>query len=295
MTPSAPSKRKKLFQRFAIVLLVIAFASILYYVLVASHHVTTDNAYVNAEIAQVAPSVGGTIQAIHYHDTQAVKQGDVLVEIDPTDARLALDRAEAELARVEVEQHRAEIDYKRREALIKSGSVSGEELSNSDTSLRAAQANVAAAKAAVAQAQVDLERTTVKAPIGGVVARRQVQLGQRVPAGTMLMAIVPVDQLHVDANFKEVQLKKVKVGQPAEVVSDLYGSDVVYRGTVVGLAGGTGAAFAVIPAQNATGNWIKVVQRLPVRIALDPEQLAEHPLQVGLSMHVDINISAHAD
>lgn len=295
MTPSSPSKRKKLFQRFAIVLLVIALAAILYYVLVASRHVTTDNAYVNAEIAQVAPSVGGTIQAIHYHDTQAVKQGDVLVEIDPTDARLALDRAEAELARVEVEQHRAEIDYKRREALIKSGSVSGEELSNSDTSLRAAQANVAAAKAAVAQAQVDLERTTVKAPIGGVVARRQVQLGQRVPAGTMLMAIVPVDQLHVDANFKEVQLKKVKVGQPAEVVSDLYGSDVVYRGTVVGLAGGTGSAFAVIPAQNATGNWIKVVQRLPVRIALDPEQLAEHPLQVGLSMHVDINISERAD
>ncbi len=147
------------------------------------------------------------------------------------------------------------------------------------------------AKASLDQAKIDLDRTIIRAPISGVVARRQVQLGQRVQIGTNLMSITPKDQMHVDANFKEVQLRKVKIGQPVKVTSDLYGKSVVFSGKVSGLAGGTGSAFAVIPAQNATGNWIKVVQRVPVRIDLEPSQLAQHPLQVGLSMHVDIDIS----
>ena len=140
------------------------------------------------------------------------------------------------------------------------------------------------------QTKVDLDRTVIKSPIDGTVAKRQVQLGQRVQIGMPLMSVVPHD-VHVDANFKEVQLRKMKIGQLAEVRADVYGSAVVYHGKVVGMAGGTGSAFALIPAQNATGNWIKIVQRLPVRIELDPEELAAHPLEVGLSADVDIDIS----
>src|SRR5581483_5628900 len=146
---------------------------------------------------------------------------------------------------------------------------------------------VTAARYRVEQARVALERTVVRAPVDGVVTRRSVQVGQMVQPGTPLMTVVPVQQAYVSANFKEVQLGKVRVGQPAELKSDLYGSKVVYHGRVVGFSGGTGAAMAIVPAQNATGNWIKVVQRLPVRIALDPKELAAHPLKVGLSMDVD--------
>jgi len=151
---------------------------------------------------------------------------------------------------------------------------------------------VLAARATLAQAQVDLERTIIRAPIDGVVSRRQVQVGQRVQPGAMLMTVVPVQAAYVDANFKEVELKKVMPGQPVRLTSDLYGDDVVFHGKVTGFSGGTGAAFALVPAQNATGNWIKVVQRLPTRIALDPRELAAHPLRVGLSMNVDVNVSS---
>lgn len=135
----------------------------------------------------------------------------------------------------------------------------------------------------------------IRAPISGVVAKRQVQVGRRIQVGSSLMTIVPIDKVHVNANFKEVDLTHVKIGQPVEVISDLYGDDVVYQGVVSGISGGTGSAFALIPAQNATGNWIKVVQRLPVRVELDPKQLAEHPLQVGLSMTVTIDTDAEID
>jgi membrane fusion protein (multidrug efflux system) len=150
---------------------------------------------------------------------------------------------------------------------------------------------VLAARAARNQAMVDLERTIIRAPIDGVVSRRQVQVGQKVQAGYTMMWVVPVQHAYVDANFKEGQLTKVRDGQPATLTSDLYGAKVKYHGHVVGFSGGTGAAFAVVPAQNATGNWIKVVQRLPVRIALDPRELAAHPLRVGLSMAVDVDVS----
>ena len=131
----------------------------------------------------------------------------------------------------------------------------------------------------------------IRAPIDGVITNRQVQVGQRIAAGSAVMTIVPIGSVYVDANFKEGQLHAVRLGQPVELKSDLYGDDVVYHGTVVGFSGGTGSAFALIPAQNATGNWIKVVQRLPVRIELDPKELAEHPLRVGLSMEAEIDVS----
>jgi len=150
---------------------------------------------------------------------------------------------------------------------------------------------VRAAVARVQQAQLDVKNTVIRAPIDGVVTQRKVQIGQRVAQGTPIMTIVPVGQLYIDANFKERQLRRVRIGMPAEVTADIYGGDVVYHGKVVGIAGGTGSSMALIPAQNATGNWIKVVQRLPVRIALDPKELAAHPLRVGLSTEVEIDLT----
>ena len=149
--------------------------------------------------------------------------------------------------------------------------------------------DVAAARARVDQARIDLERTIIRAPIDGVVTNRQVQVGQRIQAGTPIMVLVPLATVYVDANYKESQFSRIRIGQPVELTSDFYGSDVVYHGRVIGLAGGTGAAFSLIPAQNATGNWVKVVQRLPVRIALDPAEVRQHPLRVGLSMDATID------
>jgi membrane fusion protein (multidrug efflux system) len=152
---------------------------------------------------------------------------------------------------------------------------------------------VALARAKRDQAKVNLERTVIRAPVDGVVAKRSVQVGQQIKEGTALLSVVPLAQVHVDANFKEGQLDHVRVGQPVKVTSDLYGRKVTYKGTVSGLAGGTGSTFATIPAQNATGNWIKVVQRVPVRVALDESELAQHPLQIGLSMVVTIDTRAN--
>lgn len=357
-------RRNKLLLALAGVVVVVGIAGTAYYRMHAANFVSTDNAYAAVEVAQVTPSIGGTVLEVLVSDTQSVKQGDVLVRIDPTDARLTLAQAEAELARAlrrvkgyvandgglqaqiaareadeksaaaklsaaQADMARATVDLERRQALATSGSVSGDELTHAENAFAAAKAQLAAAlaaqaqakanreaaigakqvnatliegttadtnpevmlaKARVEQARVDLERTTVRAPLDGVVAKRSVQLGQRVQAGAPLMSVVPVQHMYVDANFKEVQLEKVRIGQTAQVHADLYGSNVTYTGTVVGFSGGSGAAFAALPAQNATGNWIKVVQRLPVRIALKPEELASHPLRVGLSMQVTVDL-----
>jgi membrane fusion protein, multidrug efflux system len=226
-----------------------------------------------------------------------------------TDASLA-----AQLIAANADLERAKVDLGRREALAKSGSVSGDELTKARNAFETAQASVRAAlgsreanavliadateetnpevalaRAKRDQAVVNLERTVIRAPKAGVIARRSVQVGQQVQAGAPLVWVVPVHEVHVDANFKEVQLERVRIGQPVEVKSDLYGRSVSYHGTVAGLAGGTGSTFATIPAQNATGNWIKVVQRVPVRIELDAAELAARPLQVGLSMTATID------
>src|SRR4029453_15522787 len=136
-----------------------------------------------------------------------------------------------------------------------------------------------------------LQRTIIRPPVSGILSRRQVQVGQGLQAGAVLMVVVPVQSAYVDANFKEVELADVRPGQQVTLTSDLYGEDVEFHGRVVGFPRGTGAAFALVPAQNATGNWIKVVQRLPVRVALEPRELAAHPLRVGLSMNVDVDVS----
>lgn len=287
----AKKNRKRMFLILISVVLIAGLSYGAYYYIIGSKYVKTDNAYVGAEIAQVTPAVGGTIKEIKYNDTDRVKAGDLLVVIDDTDCQLVLANAQTDLAKAQVDFNRTKIDYDRRISLEKSGSVSGEEVTNAKNAFKAAEASLQGAKVRVEQAKIDLQRTLVKSPVDGVIAKRQVQLGQRVQIGVPLMSVVPLDKVHVDANFKEVQLRKVRLGQPVTLKSDLYGSSVLFHGKVVGIAGGTGSAFAVIPAQNATGNWIKVIQRLPVRIELNSEELRQHPLQVGLSMEVSIDVS----
>jgi membrane fusion protein (multidrug efflux system) len=292
---------------FSLLALTVAIAGVGYYTYwkrVASRYVSTDNAYTAAEVAVIAAEISGPVAAVNVIDSQQVKRGDILVVIDDTDAKLALRQAEADLARAQAQVlaatadvERSGIDLQRREALVASGSVSGDELtkvinesSNARASLNAARATVAQAQAHVDKARVDLGRTVIRSPVDGVVARREVQLGQQVQPSMPLLSVVPVSEMYVNANFKEVQLKQVSAGQSVELLSDLYGHKVAFHGVVEGFNGGTGAAFALIPAQNATGNWIKVVQRLPVRIRLNPDELAAHPLRVGLSMDAKVDL-----
>jgi membrane fusion protein, multidrug efflux system len=221
----------------------------------------------------------------------------------------------AKIAEREIELKRAQGDYGRRADLLQDGAVSSEELSHTQANIAQLRANlseareelksitvrvdgttvethpqVMAAEAAVRDAALALRRTHILSPVEGVVARRSVQVGQRLAPGTPLMAVVPLDDVWVDANFKEVQLKDMRVGQPVEIRSDVYGRGVRYHGRLVGLSAGSGSAFALLPAQNASGNWIKIVQRVPVRIALDPRELTSHPLRVGLSTTVTVDI-----
>lgn len=289
-TTSSRSKRIRLFLIFGVCLAAIGTGVYAYDDLVASHHAITDNAYVGADIALITPLVGGPVKEVLVQDTQSVKSGDVLVRLDDIDAKLALSRAEAGLSASKAQLEKAKIDLDRREALSASGSVSGEEITSARNAFSAAEANLQSSQAAYEQTQIDLERMIIRAPIDGVISKRQVQVGQRVQSGMALMTVVPIQSAYVDANFKEIQLAKVRPGQRVTLHSDLYGKDVVFNGRTVGFSGGTGAAFAVVPAQNATGNWIKVVQRLPVRIALDPKELEKHPLRIGLSMTADIHI-----
>jgi membrane fusion protein (multidrug efflux system) len=358
-------KRKKAFALFGAAIIAVGGGWKAYDVLVLSKHATTDNAYVGADIAQITPLVGGPVKGAFVDDAQQVHRGQLLVQLDDTDAKIAVAQAEANLATTirkvqglhatdsglvaqisasgadamraqaqvtsaQADLEKARIDLQRRQALATTGAVSGDELTTAQTAYNTAQAGLRAATAALAQAnaargaavgnrnanfamiantdvannpevlqakaaldqaRVDLSRTVIRAPVDGVVSQRRVQVGQKVQAGDQLMVVVPVQQAYVDANFKEVELEKVKPGQPVKLWADLYGHHVIYHGRVAGFAGGTGAAFALVPAQNATGNWIKVVQRLPVRVKLNNAELAAHPLRVGLSMNVDVDVS----
>jgi membrane fusion protein (multidrug efflux system) len=214
----------------------------------------------------------------------------------------------------------AQRDLVRRQQLGSTGAISGEELQHARDAVKSAQASLLAAQqqlaatrarvdnttledhpqvrdaaAAVRNAYLQLSRTELPAPVAGFVARRNVQLGQRVGPGAALMAVVPLDQVWVDANFKEPQLARMRVGQPVKLTADLYGTKILYHGTVAGFGAGTGSAFSLLPAQNATGNWIKIVQRVPVRITLDAREVAAHPLQIGLSMKADVDVSQGGD
>jgi len=319
-----------------VVILIAAVAYGFYYFLYARFYESTDDAYVNGNVVQITPQVVGTVIAVNADDTQTVKLGDPLVDLDPADSKVALQQAEADLgqtvrqvrtlyvnnntyeaqvAQRETQLAQAQDDLRRRQAVAQTGAVSGEELAHAQDAVKDAVAtleaaeqqlasnraltdnttierhpNVLAAAAKVRDAYLNYARNTLPAPVSGYVAKRSVQVGQRVSPGTPLMAIVPLNGVWVDANFKEVQLKHMHVGQPVELTADIYGSSVVYHGRVVGFSAGTGSAFSLLPAQNATGNWIKVVQRLPVRIALDPQELDKHPLRIGLSVDAEVNV-----
>ncbi|HZP11230.1 MAG TPA: HlyD family efflux transporter periplasmic adaptor subunit [Nevskiaceae bacterium] len=293
-----------------------------YWLAYARHFEETDDAYVASDLVQITSEVPGTVLAVGVDDTQSVQRGQLLLQLDPADAKVALDAAEAELARnvrqvralfAQASQLKAQLserqaDYDRRKGLTRDGAVSKEELSHAQTALEAVQEQLQAtlaqtegttiathpqvlsAEAKVRDAALALKRTQITAPVAGVVAKRSVQVGARIAPGAPLMAVVPLDDVWVDANFKEVQLENMRVGQPVTLRADVYGRSAKFHGHIAGLSAGSGSAFALLPAQNASGNWIKVVQRVPVRIALDRNELAEHPLRVGLSMAVQVDV-----
>ena len=306
-----------------------------YWATVLRYVESTDDAYVSGNVVQITPQISGTVVAIGADDTQFVNAGKTLVQLDRSDAQLALEQAEAQLARTvrevrnlfatsaqlqaavavrQTDLTKAVDDLERRERLASAGAISREELQHARDAYNSAKAAVAAAEQELVANRARVDRTTIEnhpevrnaaanlrnayltysrtvlpAPVSGFVAKRAVQLGQRVGPGTPLMAIVPLEQVWVDANFKEPQLATMRVGQPVTLTADLYGGKVEYHGKVAGFGAGTGSAFALLPAQNATGNWIKIVQRVPVRVELEPQELAAHPLQVGLSMQVDVD------
>ena len=349
-SPPPNSARKKALTTVATVVLIgLAWGGHEWYV--GRHEEATDNAYVQGNVIQITPQIGGTVTGIMADDTDFVKAGQPLVQLDPADAKVALEQAEANLGqavrqvralyanngtlgaqitlresdinKAQTEIARATDDLNRRKSLAGNGAVSKEELNhaqsqldNAKNALASAQAGVAAARAQltgnlamtegtsiashpsvmvaaarVREAYLALHRAALPAPVDGYVAKRTVQLGQRVAAGAPVMSLIALNQLWVDANFKEVQLRNIRIGQPVKLTADLYGRRVEYKGTVAGLGAGTGAAFALLPAQNATGNWIKVVQRVPVRVTLDPQQVSQNPLRVGLSMEATVDIT----
>ena len=338
MEPTAApnNKRKRALTFLAAAFVVIGIAYGAYWLLHGRYHETTDDAYVGGNLIRVTPRISGTIVAVLADDTDYVKRGQVLAKLDDADARLAVDRATADLAEtvrrvrqafnlVEERQAalalrqealtQAEADLARRGgAAAEQEAVSKEEVDHAQlaarraqSDLKLAQAQFAGAQAVVAgtnladnpsvmsaaarlrEAYLALARCEIRAAENGFVAKRSVQVGQQVAVGAALMALVPLDQLWVEANFKEDQLSRLRIGQPVEMVSDLYGSDAVFHGKVVGIAAGTGGVFSLLPPQNASGNWIKIVQRLPVRVALDAKELADHPLRVGLSLKADVD------
>ncbi|ACX89223.1 multidrug efflux MFS transporter periplasmic adaptor subunit EmrA [Pectobacterium parmentieri] len=336
-TPQRNKKqqRKRVLSLLTFIFVVLGCAWLVYWFLVLRHHQSTDDAYVAGNQIQIMAQVTGSVTHVNVDNTDFVKQGQVLVELDPTDAQQAFERAKTALANsvrqthqliinskqyqanIELRQtelNKAQSDLSRREALGSANAIGREEVQHARDAVATAKAALEVARQqyqanqamildtplekqpAIQQASVEmrdawlaLQRTKIVSPIDGYISRRSVQIGARISSTSALMAVVPANHLWVDANFKETQLANMRIGQPATVIADIYGDDVVYQGKVVGLDMGTGSAFSLLPAQNATGNWIKVVQRLPVRIEIDPKQVAEHPLRIGLSALVNVD------
>ena len=332
-----------------------------------STHVSTDNAYVHADVAQITPRIAGTVAELLVDENWWVKPGQVLVFLDPQDsevrladaraarqkARETVDQlfaavevaaerqneagaqvaaAQAQLAAAQAEFHQADLDFQRAKQLFAEQVISAQQfdlaqtrydvalsrlhtqqrqleqakqtqatrakeleqaraaLGPATTTERSAHSIVKQAEAAVREAELNLSYCTLAAPIEGMVSRKAVEVGQRVQPGQPLMAIVPLHRAYIEANYKETQLTHVRVGQPAEIWADIY-PGYAYRGKVESLSGGTGAAFSLLPPENATGNWVKVVQRLPVKITLEEPPPADKPLRMGFSVEVSIDTS----
>lgn len=330
------NKRNKVLIFTAVGFILVGVLIFIYWAEVLRFEEYTNDAYVNGNMIELTPQVPGIVTAINVDNTEYVEEGQVLIELDKTDRRLAyqkaknslaetvrnvvqmfieVERLEAELEQKDAELFRAEKDYQNRVNLVEIGGVSREEFEHVEAAFVSAQASrketYHALQEAVAQVQnttlsthpnvkhaaddvrdtyVNLQRCDILAPMNGYVAQRTVQLGEYVNLSEPLLAVIPLDQLWVDANYKEIQLSKVRVGQSVRMTSDIYGRKVVFSGKVIGINPGTGSVFSALPPQNATGNWIKIVQRVPVRVSLDREQLKKHPLWLGLSMDVRVDI-----
>ncbi|MHA0330199.1 efflux RND transporter periplasmic adaptor subunit [Sphingomonas melonis] len=330
-----PQARRTGLLILAAVVVIAAIVWAVFHFLLAKPEEETDDAYVAGDVVAITARDPGQITAIHADNTQTVKAGQPLLDLDPATADVQLASAAAELARAvratradfskvsesgaAIVQARAQLsaaqaDYARRQGAAAQGAISGEELAHAADAVKVARANLALAQSQQAQARSAVQGTDtstnpavlaaiaayrraaitrshmhIVAPIDGVVAQRTVQIGQQVAAGTPLMAVVPLGKVWVDANFRETQLKDLRIGQPATVTADMYGGDVVFHGRVVGVGAGSGNAFALLPPQNASGNWIKIVQRVPVRIALEPKELAQNPLRIGLSVKTTVD------
>ena len=330
-----PKGRKRGLTILGVIVVIGAIVWAVFHFLLAAPEQETDDAYVAGDVVSITARDPGQVTAIHADNTQVVKAGQPLIDLDAATADVGLATAEAELARAvrstrsdfskvnetgaavvqaEAELARARNDLRRRRGAAAEGAISGEELSHAADQVKVAEATLQLARSQQVQSRTGVAGTTVStnpavmaaiaayrraaitrshmhvvAPIDGVVAQRTVQLGQQVSAGMPLMAVVPLDRVWVDANFRETQLRDLRIGQPATVTADMYGDDLVYHGHVVGLGAGSGNAFALLPPQNASGNWIKITQRVPVRIALDKGELRRNPLRVGLSVNATVD------
>ena len=330
-------QRKKGLSIFILLLLLISIGSAAYWYLFIKGVEETEDAYVSGNQVMVSAQVAGNISKINVDNMDPVQAGDVLLELDDTNAKLSFEQAKSNLANAvrqvsqlnytvkqlksavranEITLAQAQGNLNRRVQLVKDGAIDKESFQHAKEAVELAKANlttsqnqlganqallldgplseqpqIQSAVSNLKQAWLNLERTKIRSPIKGYVARRNAQVGQAVSVGGALMAVVTTDQMWLDANFKETQLTHMRIGQPVEIHFDLYGKDKTFNGKVVGIEMGTGSAFSLLPAQNATGNWIKVVQRVPVRIQLDPQQLAENPLRIGLSATVKVNVT----
>ena len=330
-------QRKKGLSIFILLLLLIAIGSAAYWFFFIKGFEETEDAYVSGNQVMVSSQVAGNISKINVDNMDPVQAGDVLLELDDTNAKLSFEQAKSNLANAvrqisqlnytvkqlksavranEITLAQAQGNLNRRVQLVKDGAIDKESFQHAKEAVELAKANlttsqnqleanqallldgplseqpqIQSAVSNLKQAWLNLERTKIRSPIKGYVARRNAQVGQAVSVGGALMAVVTTDQMWLDANFKETQLTHMRIGQPVEIHFDLYGKDKTFNGKVVGIEMGTGSAFSLLPTQNATGNWIKVVQRVPVRIQLDPQQLAENPLRIGLSATVKVNVT----
>lgn len=325
--PTAAMNRKKSFKIFFIALTLILMGYLAYEFSIGMHYETTDNAYVSAPQLQISSQVEGTISAVLVTETQTVKSGDILYRIDMTESKIASEMADADLIKAvknvrslvlnaEQRKHdfdRVNQDYQRRLSLKGAAAYSVEEMEHLKNQFEISKSlynqalenaygitkfekisthpDIIKALGQVKKNYVTLLRSEVKAPIDAIVSKRNAQVGQRVIPGTVLVGLILNDSMWVDANFKENQLANIRIGQPVELESDIYGSKVIFPGKVVGFSPGTGSSLALLPAQNATGNWVKVVQRLPVRIQIDADTLKKYPLKVGLSMVAKVDIA----
>jgi len=333
-TASNKKTRKKYFILFFGISLPVFIGFFIYWNLIVSHQISTDDAYIKGNVNNISSQIGGSVTAVNYTDTDFVRQGDIVVTLDKTDSMIAFNQAKNNLANMvremrklyvldtqyqdnltaaRIQYKQASEDYQRRLRLAGKGVITREDLEHArdsaisskaalDASIQTYNANkalimntsldrqpkVLQAAEQAKQAWLSLQRTDIRSPVTGYVAQRSVQVGETINPAQTLMAVIPAQQMWVNANFKETQLTNVHSGQPVTLTSDLYGDGVVYHGYVRGINMGTGNAFSLLPAQNASGNWIKVVQRVPVKVVLDEGELSEHPLRIGLSMNATI-------